>query len=264
MPVSFEREATRQILGSTEALAQLLAMAGHDLRQPLQVARLSIERAVEQGLTDQAADRLRLAVAALDRLNFELEDIARVSQLGRASGQIAPVSLDSIFEGIEEDWRNYAEACSITLTVRLSGLLVLSDGRRLKSILRNLVGNAIRYSPRGGAVFVSALVEADAVRLIVEDEGSGIPAKQLDRIFDAFERGSQAEQTEGLGLGLTIARELAMSLGHRMSVHSIDGQGSTFSLFAPRYVAPVNIDHDRSQDRQRNGQALHVIATALR
>ncbi|GGF26316.1 hypothetical protein GCM10011321_17200 [Youhaiella tibetensis] len=207
---------------------------------------------------------MRLAVAALDRLNFELEDIAHVSQLGRASGQIAPVSLDNIFEGIEEDWRNYAEACSITLAVRLSGLLVLSDGRRLKSILRNLVGNAIRYSPRGGAVFVSALVEADAVRLIVEDEGSGIPARQLDRIFDAFERGSQAEQTEGLGLGLTIARELAMSLGHRMSVHSIDGQGSTFSLSAPRYVAPVNIDHDRLQDRPRNGQALHVIAPALR
>jgi two-component system sensor histidine kinase SenX3 len=110
-------------------------------------------------------------------------------------------------------------------------------------------------------VVVSSLVEADAVRLTVEDEGRGIPPRQLDRIFDAFERGDQAEQTEGLGLGLTIARELAMSLGHRMSVQSIEGEGSTFSLSAPRYTPPMQIGHDLAPD-VRSGYRVIPVATA--
>lgn len=264
MPLTFERETAEQIAGSAEVLAQLIAIAGHDLRQPLQIARLSIERAAEQALPGQAAERLRLAVAALDRLNFELEDMAHVSRLGTASTEAGPVSIDEVLEGLEEDWHDYAEACAVTLKLRPSGLLVLSDRRRLKSILRNLVGNAIRYSPRGGEVFVSALVEADTVRLVVEDRGRGIPADQLDRIFRAFERGNLAELTQGLGLGLTIARELAMSLGHKMSVHSIEGQGSTFSLSAPLYMAPVKIDHGLAPDLQSGYRVIPMTATARR
>jgi two-component system sensor histidine kinase SenX3 len=126
------------------------------------------------------------------------------------------------------------------------------------------VGNAIRYSPRGSEVLVSALVEADMVHLVVEDQGRGIPANQLDRIFRAFERGSQAEQTQGLGLGLTIARELAMSLGHSMPVRSIEGRGSAFSLSAPLYAAPGKIDHGLAPDLKSGYGVIPVAATALR
>lgn len=220
-------------------MARLMAVAGHDLKQPLQVALLSIIRAVGEGVAPPVASRLGVALDALRRLNTELEDIARLSQRDEAlEPQHKVVVLEEVMARVEREWRCYADICGTRLQVRLPRAFVETDPEMLATILRNLVGNAIKFSGPGGQVCVTSRLLGDRISIDVHDTGSGIPTAQLSRIFDAFERGEQACHTNGLGLGLLIVRQTAEMLGHPVSVRSIENEGSTFSVELPLLCLP--------------------------
>jgi len=101
----------------------------------------------------------------------------------------------------------------------------------LSGMLRNLVRNAIDYTPPGGSVFVAARRFGSELRIAVRDTGVGIPAKALATIFTAFQRADES-RTEGLGLGLFIVKHAADLLGHRVEVRSAQGRGSCFAIVA--------------------------------
>jgi signal transduction histidine kinase len=109
--------------------------------------------------------------------------------------------------------------------------LALADAGRLEQVLVNLLRNAVRHTPPGGVVVVLVAGEADAVRVDVRDTGQGIPPDELPRVWERFYRGASARQDgPGAGLGLTLVKELVEAMGGTVSVESVVGQGSCFTV----------------------------------
>ncbi|AWN37142.1 sensor histidine kinase [Methylobacterium radiodurans] len=227
-------EAVLRAEAARSAMARLLAVAGHDLKQPLQVALMAIERAVSDGVAPRAAARLGLASDALVRLGRELDDLARSSQSGDAPPRLDPVPLAPLLNAVVAEWQPYADAIGVRVQVRASALQVNSEAVMLMTILRNLVGNAVKYAGPGGRVLVGCRWRPDRVTIEVRDNGPGIAPERLSGIFDAFDRAGRRDGA-GLGLGLHIVRQTAQALTHPIEVRSRRGRGSVFSVTAPRH-----------------------------
>jgi signal transduction histidine kinase len=264
MSQDFSYEATATVPAPNpppSAMARLLAVAGHDLKQPLHVAMMSIELALSEGRSGRASERLGTAQEALRRLSLELDDLARCSQSANALlPRREAVPLDTVFDAIDRDWRFYAERCGVELRLQRSCYVVESDPAMLMTILRNLVGNAVKYSKRGGRIVVGCRVRRGHVSIEVRDAGHGIASDRLACIFEAFERGAWSGIGSGLGLGLFIVRQTAEALGHRVTVRSVEGVGSTFAVLLPR------ADCARAATvppRRRAGERLGVAARDL-
>lgn len=218
-------------------MARIMAVAGHDLKQPLQIAVMSIERAMGDEIGERAAKRLSVALDALFRLDNELTELAHCSQIEISVDQsVQVVELTRVLDRVESDWMKYAEALGIQLVVHRRSVAISSNAGLLCTILRNLVGNAIKFSSRGSCVTVRCQVAARDVIIEIKDEGCGISQVDLSRIFDAFQRGEKSGATTGLGLGLHIVRETANILKHPVTVRSVEGEGSTFSITIPRSI----------------------------
>lgn len=235
IPISAQAEEARIAAEtSRQAMARLLAVAGHDLKQPIQVAMLSIDLAIRQSVPAAAAERLTIALDAMRRLGTELNDIARLSQHEPGlRPQLQPVYLDHVLAEVQREWRVYADFCGIKLDIGRSSARVETDPVMLKTILRNLIGNAIRHSGPNGHVLVGCRRQGDRLSVDVQDNGGGIADAHLGRIFDAFEGCGAAGSDDGLGLGLMIVRQTAEMLGHPVSVRSVENRGSTFSVTLP-------------------------------
>jgi signal transduction histidine kinase len=213
-------------------ISRLMAVAGHDLKQPLQVMVMAIDR-IRNKLTDEK-DRQRLgyAIEAGMRMAEELDRLAETSVLGAGLGapSLQAFALQDVFDSIRVNWRLHAEAKGLELTVLPSKARIVSDPGMLRAILGNLVGNAIKYTERG-RVLVGSRKRHNAISLEVLDTGSGIPAEQLSSIFDAFHQINPA--SEGLGLGLSIVRRTAEALGHPIALKSDLARGSHFTIEVP-------------------------------
>ncbi len=212
----------------------LLAMTGHDLRHPLQVivsvnALLSrcvsgnsereyLARSLDAGL--QLTKQLDRLIEAL-RVHERLEDFS-----------LQPVHLEFLLENVKREHGGAAEIGGLTLRVVRSRSIIMSDPFLLEGILRNLIYNAIKYTPAGGKIVVGCRKIQDGVRIEVHDTGIGISPENLSKIFEAFSRVDPAA-SEGLGLGLFIAHHAAESLGHKIEVRSMAGRGSCFSVVIP-------------------------------
>jgi signal transduction histidine kinase len=121
-------------------------------------------------------------------------------------------------------------------------LELYADADRLDQVLSNLVANALRYTPGGGCITLRLRPESEAVLIVVQDNGAGIPAEDLPYVFDRFWRGDRARsrgQGAGSGLGLAIARQLIQAHGGTIQVESQPGQGTTFSIQLPRASDPI-------------------------
>jgi two-component system sensor histidine kinase BaeS len=153
------------------------------------------------------------------------------------------VSLAQVAQGSLEAFRARATAAGVTLEQEMPGDLpdVLVDPRRVSQIIDNLLENAITHTPAGGAVTVATNVmenwdgSFDGVYVAVSDTGAGIRAEDLEYVFDRFYRTdpSRSRTTGGSGLGLTIARQLAIAQGGQLTVESVVGEGSRFTLTLP-------------------------------
>lgn len=220
------------------AMARLLAVAGHDLKQPLQIAMMAIDRVVSDGVAPRAAARLGLASDALQRLGRELDDLARSSQFGDAPPQLRPVALAPVLATVVAEWQHYAQAAGVRLQVNATDLLVRSEPGMLTTVLRNLVGNAVKYAGPGGRVIVGCRRRRGRITIEVHDDGPGIPPDRVAGIFQAFDRGGRRDGA-GLGLGLHIVRQTAQALGHPIGVRSRQGHGSVFSVEAFRSSCPA-------------------------
>lgn len=224
-------------------MACLVESAGHDLRQPLQVAILSIARAVGEGVEPKAAERLATAMDALKRLASELDNMTEIACGDAFPGpKLTDVSLDAVIEMAERDWRPYAEHCGIALHVRPTGKWVETDPRMIRSLVRCLIGNAIKQSGPGGLVQVAMREAGTRVRLDVRDTGRGMPRDRLEELEDLFSGRRHPRDVDGLDLHLRIAHRAAELLGHPVLVRSVPEMGSIFSIELPlatTVVSPV-------------------------
>jgi signal transduction histidine kinase len=211
----------------------LLAMTGHDLRQPLQVI-LSANGWLERRLTGTAEREYvrRIHHATLQTIKHldHLVEALRIDE--RASGPCPePVSLSAVFANIENEHVPVAADRGVRLRVLRNAIVVMSDPVLLEGILRNLVRNALKYTPVGGKVLVGCRRHGTMRWIEVHDTGVGIPEDKLSQVFEAFHR-LDSTSADGLGLGLFIVRRAAASLGHRIHVQSKVGHGSCFTVVA--------------------------------
>ncbi|MDB5632533.1 MAG: sensor histidine kinase [Tardiphaga sp.] len=213
-------------------ISRLMAVAGHDLKQPLQVMVMAIDR-IRNRLTDEK-DRQRLgyAIDAGMRMAEELDRLAETSvlQTGFGAPDVKPFPIADVFESILANWRLHAESKGLELVVVPSQAQVVSDPTMLRAIVGNLVGNAIKYTERG-RVLVGCRRHGNTLTIEVLDSGTGIPTEQLAAIFDAFHQINPA--SEGLGLGLSIVRRTAEALGHEIELKSDLARGSHFTVRVP-------------------------------
>lgn len=219
-------------------VSRLMAVAGHDLKQPLQVMVIAIDR-IRSKLTDKKdKERLGHAVDAGMQMAEELDRLAETSllQSGLGAPELTSFPIADVFESVRSNWRLHAETRGLNLVVVPSTAVVVSDRAMLRSIIGNLVGNAIKYTDSGG-VLIGCRRRGNAVSIEVLDTGAGIAAGQLGTIFDAFHQVNPS--SEGLGLGLSIVRRTAEALGHELALQSQPGRGSHFKVLVP-LAAPTS------------------------
>jgi PAS domain S-box-containing protein len=219
---------------------EILAIVSHDLRNQLNTLSLSsavVGKAVE-GATDKqqrAAQRIQRSVTTMNRLIADLVDMsaadAGVFQVHPSDTEVRPMIDQAV-----EQLRPLAEAKGQTLTVRSSDApRAMADAERVVQVLVNVVGNAIKFTPEGGAIVLSARTTAQGARRFVEfevvDSGPGIPAEHLPRIFDRFWRPPQSEK--GVGLGLAVAKAIIETHGGTISAESPPGSGAVFRFCIP-------------------------------
>ena len=213
--------------------ATLLAMAGHDLRQPLQVITSAHDVLAQTLASEEQREELIRAEDATAQLASMLGQIVEALQLRERSGDDLhlPVLLRPIFEDLAAEFAEAARLKGITFSVTATRSVALSHPVLLTGMLRNLIRNAIDYTPAGGGVFVSSRRCGAELRIEVRDTGVGIRANTLSTIFRAFQRADES-RTDGLGLGLFIVKHAADLLGHRVEIRSAEGRGSCFTIVA--------------------------------
>jgi two-component system phosphate regulon sensor histidine kinase PhoR len=175
-----------------------------------------------------------------DRLHFLISDLMRLARVesGKEVFEIVDFPVDELVEDCIEYHRESAEAKHILVSVvpPPAPLEVRGDEVGVRTILDNLVNNAIKYTPEGGSVEVAWRREGAYVRLEVRDTGIGIAPDDQDRVFERFYRVDKARARElgGTGLGLSIVKHTAQALGGRVGLESKIGQGSTFRVWLPQ------------------------------
>jgi two-component system phosphate regulon sensor histidine kinase PhoR len=220
--------------------ATLLAMAGHDLRQPLQVITNAHDLSAAIMHSVEQRKQLTRATDAAAQLAGMLGQIVEALQLHERWGDHlrAPVRLQPILADLAAEFTEPARRKGIRFRVMSARGAALSHPILLTGMLRNLIRNAIEYTTSGGDVVVATRRCASELRIEVRDTGNGIRASKLPGIFAAFERADET-RADGLGLGLFMVKRAADLLAHRVEVRSIEGRGSCFTVVvdAIRYRA---------------------------
>lgn len=223
---------------SVQQRRQMTADIAHDLRTPLSVI-LGYSEALSDGKIPGSAEIYTVIHGEAQHLQRLIEDLRVLSlaDAGELKLDRQSISPAVLLERTAATHTMKAQEQEITLRVALNGELpaVLVDPERMAQVLGNLVANAIRHTPSGGSITLSADAEADWVHLQVQDTGEGIAAEDLPHIFNRFYRGNAARvQVEGeSGLGLAIARSLVEAHGGVIRVESTLGHGSAFTVTLP-------------------------------
>jgi two-component system, OmpR family, phosphate regulon sensor histidine kinase PhoR len=234
-PVTLGMSSRADLQQTTDFQAVLLAMAGHDLRQPLQIIQSSHERLGIGIRTQSEQDLLQKGQHAIDRLSRQLDQLLGAVRLYEHSktAKLSPVALEPLFRQACYENEESALQKGIDIRVCPTGAYVMSNAVLLNGILRNLVGNAVKYTEPKGRVLIGCRRSGQNVRIDVCDTGIGITDEQLSRIFEAFTR-LDSTRCPGLGVGLFIVRRAIGVLGHRIDVSSVASRGSRFSISAAR------------------------------
>jgi signal transduction histidine kinase len=238
-----ERDAVSALLDERR---ELIAAVSHELRTPLATLRAYLDAAATtwtEELPAPVRHDLRIMTAESERLARLVEDLFTLSrvEIGRLPLTVAPVALAPLLQRVADTtgplaWKRGRVEVLAQLPARLPPALV--DAARLEQAVGNLVTNAVRHTPPGGLVLLTAQAEDDAVLVQVRDTGEGIAAADLSHIWERFyrgqeNRGDECVEREGAGLGLALVKELVEAMGGCVAVASTPGEGSCFSLRLP-------------------------------
>jgi len=211
----------------------------HELRTPLASLKALSETLLDSALDDpQAArrflTRMETEVDALSLMVQELVELSRIES-GKVPLHLVAIHPGDLLQPPVERLRLQAERAGLQLEVDCPADLpfVLADPPRMEQVIVNLLHNAIKFTPPGGKVILTARQEGDTINFSVEDNGEGISLEDLPRIFERFYKADRARSGGGTGLGLAIARHLVEAHAGRIWAESVQGQGSTFTFSLP-------------------------------
>jgi two-component system phosphate regulon sensor histidine kinase PhoR len=242
-----EREGTILVFHDLTRLKQLertreefVANVSHELRTPLSLIKGYVETLLDGARNDpQVAERfLQIIARNAERLDLLIQDLLTISALesGRMKLNLQPVALQPLVEKIFADLHSKADAKKVRLVNELPELTASADVNRLDQVLANLVDNAIKYGRAQGIVTVGGKKPEDGkLEVFVRDDGPGIPAEALDRVFERFYRVDKARSRDqgGTGLGLSIVKHIVQAHGGEVWAKSEPDKGATFFFTLP-------------------------------
>ena len=228
---------------------EFLSNVSHELRTPLTAIMAFVETLESGAKEDPESCQRFLSIIRKNasRMHGLIDDILELTAIegGNIQLRAAPVELRSVVDEVCASLTTQAEAGGVTLENQVApGVMVYADSRRLEQMLTNLIDNGIKFSRQNGTVTISH-ESGTRDRVLVTDNGDGIPAQHLERLFERFYRVDRARSREmgGTGLGLAIVKHLALLHGGEVTVQSELGKGSTFTIHLPK--TPV-ISADKS------------------
>ena len=244
--ISFILDLTERKRGEEEWRAFIDATA-HDLRNPLTAVlgqtQLLQRRLLRNGQLSPTDTEVRLTAIASSAVRAaglidDLIDTARMRAGQPLEMRSTPVDLASLVGGCVAEARRWSKSHTIDLDGAEASLTIVGDEHRLERVIRNMLDNAIKFSPAGGDVLVRVYRERrdshDWAVISIEDHGLGIPAGDLDHVFEHFRRGANvAGRIHGSGIGLTGARQIVAQHDGQITVRSIEGEGSSFTVRLP-------------------------------
>jgi signal transduction histidine kinase/ActR/RegA family two-component response regulator len=273
--------ARNQAEAANRAKDQFLAMLGHELRNPIAALSSAVHVLKHADVrSPQAAPLLEIMVRQsghLARMVDDLLDVQRLTAARRITLNRRPMNLGECARHCVTALRVREEFAERNIELRLDDIWIDGDPDRVAQILINLLSNACKYTNPNGKIVLSVRCEGDRAIIRVEDDGEGIPADLLPRVFELFVQGDRLSdrQPGGLGLGLTLVRHLAELHGGTVEAHSDGrGRGSTFTVLIPRIeqveqITSKPIAPARSQRRRRilivedNTDAREALREAL-
>ena len=224
---------------------EFVSLVSHELKTPLTAIRGSLGLLAGGALGELAPPATRMVEIALEsserltRLINEILDMERIES-GSMAMQIGAHDVASLLAAAQDQVQVLAGGAGIDVDVDVASGQVVADADRVVQTLINLIGNAIKFSPPGSVVTLSAVPDGTVILFTVRDQGRGVPENRLDVIFERFEQvdSSDAREKGGTGLGLSISRSIVERLGGRIwAENNVDG-GSTFSFTLPEATAP--------------------------
>lgn len=230
------REEKQKAENASRDKTRFLASASHDLRQPVHALTLFADAL----RTEQTSARGKTLLAdmgqSIHALNQLLESLIDISKLDAdiVKPAVANFALAPLLERLRTEYLPQAEAQGLEFGLDIKNLIVCSDPALLEAILRNLIGNALRYT-QSGRIDVNCTQRDTLARIEVCDTGIGIPPEQHREIFREFYQlnNPERDRSKGLGLGLAIVERLISLLQHRIELQSVPGQGSCFAVLLP-------------------------------
>ena len=228
-----------------EIRRDFVANVSHELRTPLSIFHGNLETLLEPGDLDEDETRHIYEVMKRhsDRLNLLVNDLLSLARLEskEAKLQLAEIKLRDFLEGVTRDWAKRLAGKNLRLELEVSDNFptLRVDERQLEEVVHNLLDNAVKYSHQNGRILIQAGAPDQEVVLSVRDEGVGIAANDLPRIFERFYRADRARSRElgGTGLGLSIVKHIAQLHGGRLEAESVVGEGTTIRVILPNPAA---------------------------
>lgn len=219
--------SARELEGKRAAIQTLISDISHQTKTPIANILLYASLLAEGELSPEQAAQAATLSRQAEKLSFLIQALVKASRLetGIITTAPEPQPVGPLLEGALAQARPQAEPC---------GAAARFDRKWTAEALFNVVDNAVKYTPAGGRVTLSAVPLGQFCRLDVSDTGIGIPEEEQGRIFGRFYRGGAVRAEEGVGIGLYLVREILRRQGGYVKVASHPGQGTTFSLYLPR------------------------------
>jgi len=234
-------QQNRELMATINNRDKMYSVIAHDLRSPMASIRMVLNLVVASTSPDLVGPEL---FELLDKANKESEEVHDLldnllkwtkSQTGRLNVVLQDLDLNDIIPGVVDIFEMIAQTKKINLSFQGTGepLVVRADNDMLKTVVRNFMSNAVKFSPEGSTIEILMGTEGDFAKVSVRDHGVGIAADRIDSIFHKGETTYGTGGEEGSGLGLQLCQDFARKNGGDVMVESVEGEGSTFSVLIP-------------------------------
>ena len=235
------QQQNRELMATISNRDKMYSVIAHDLRSPMASIRMVLNLVVASTSPDLVGPEL---FELLDKANRESEEVHDLldnllkwtkSQTGRLNVVLQDLDLNDIIPGVVDIFEMIAQTKNIKLSFQGTGepLVVRADNDMLKTVVRNFMSNAVKFSPEGSSIDITMCAEGDFAKVSVHDHGVGIAADRIDTIFHKGETTYGTGGEEGSGLGLQLCQDFARKNGGDVMVESVEGEGSTFSVLIP-------------------------------
>ncbi|EKE82099.1 PAS domain-containing hybrid sensor histidine kinase/response regulator [Idiomarina xiamenensis] len=253
------KRAKAEAEAANASKTRFLALASHDILQPLNAARLYLSAVDENEISDNnrsLLDKLDTALASTEHLLSTLLAIAKMEQ-GALQPQFRHVHLASILNPLIEEYAVLAEQRQLEFRAHFCDAVIYTDPTYLRRIVQNFLSNAIKYTPQG-KVLLGVRKRGHYLVIGVWDTGPGIAEQQQQKIFDAFYR-IKHSNVGGVGLGLSVAQRMSEQLSCQLRVKSTEGKGAYFSVTVPLGSAAQVVNKPRNEFDESPTSALTII-----